>query len=56
LFDVYQGKGIDSGRKSIALGLTLQHYSRTLEDNEVDSLIQRVVDAIEQELGGTLRE
>ncbi len=56
LFDVYQGKGIDSGRKSLALGLTLQHYSRTLEDKEVDGLIHRVVDAIEQKLGGTLRE
>ncbi len=56
LFDVYQGKGIDSGRKSLALGLTLQHYSRTLEDREVDELIHRVVDAIEQKLGGTLRE
>ncbi len=56
LFDVYQGKGIDSGRKSLALGLTLQHYSRTLEDGEVDDLIHRVVDAIEQKLGGTLRD
>lgn len=56
LFDVYQGKGIDPGRKSLALGLTLQHYSRTLEDKEIDGLIHRVVDAIEQKLGGTLRE
>jgi len=56
LFDVYQGKGIDPGRKSLALGLTLQHYSRTLEDKEVDDLIHRVVDAIEQKLGGTLRD
>ncbi len=56
LFDVYQGKGIDPGRKSLALGLTLQHYSRTLEDREVDDLIHRVVDAIEQRLGGTLRD
>ncbi len=56
LFDVYQGKGIDSGRKSLALGLTLQHYSRTLEDEEIDTLVHRVVDAIEQKLGGTLRE
>ena len=56
LFDTYQGKGVDSGRKSLALGLTLQHYSRTLEDEEVDSLIQRVVDAVARNLGGTLRE
>ncbi len=56
LFDVYQGKGVDSSRKSLAFGLTLQHYSRTLEDKEVDGLIHRVVDAIEHKLGGTLRE
>ncbi len=56
LFDTYQGKGVDSGRKSLALGLTLQHYSRTLEDEEVDALVRRIVEAVERDLGGTLRE
>ncbi len=56
LFDVYQGKGIDSGRKSLAFGLTLQHYSRTLEDREIDALLHDMVGEIERKFGGVLRE
>ncbi len=56
LFDVYVGEGIDSGRKSLALGLTLQDLSRTLTDSEVDSEIHNVVSALSAELGATLRE
>jgi len=56
LFDVYVGEGIDSGRKSLALGLTLQDLSRTLTDNEVDTEISKVVSALCAELGATLRE
>ncbi len=56
LFDVYVGEGIDSGRKSLALGLTLQDLSRTLTDSEVDSEIRNVVSALGAEFGATLRE
>jgi len=56
LFDVYVGEGIDSGRKSLALGLTLQDLSRTLTDSEVDCEIHNVVSALSAELGATLRE
>ena len=56
LFDVYVGEGIDSGRKSLALGLTLQDLSRTLTDSEVDNEINKVVSALGTELGATLRE
>jgi len=55
LFDVYRGEGIDSGKKSLALGLTLQDASRTLTDEEVDGLVRRVVESLNQDLGGTLR-
>jgi phenylalanyl-tRNA synthetase beta chain len=55
LFDEYRGKGIDSGRKSLALGLTLQDSSRTLKEYEVDALIARVVAVLESELGARLR-
>ena len=55
MFDVYRGKGIDSGRKSLALGLTLQAPSRTLTDQEVDEIIQDIVTSLNNELGGTLR-
>ena len=56
LFDVYEGEGIDSGRKSLGLGLTLQHLSRTLTDTDVDSEIQNVVSELNDKLGATLRE
>jgi phenylalanyl-tRNA synthetase beta chain len=55
LFDVYVGKGIDSGRKSLALGLTLQDNSRTLTDEEVEGFIAKVVSGLETRLGATLR-
>jgi phenylalanyl-tRNA synthetase beta chain len=56
LFDVYEGEHIDSGRKSLALGLTLQERSRTLTDEEVDAAIEKVVNTLGEKLGATLRE
>jgi len=56
LFDVYQGKGVDSGRKSVALGLTLQEFSRTLMDSEIDGVVVRVLSSLNENLGATLRE
>ncbi len=56
LFDLYAGERIDSGRKSLALGLTLQAQSRTLTDEEVDTAIEQVVNSLVCELGATLRE
>ena len=55
LFDVYQGKGIDPNRKSIALGLTFRHASRTLTDEEVKRSMDLIVDALEGNLGASLR-
>ncbi|MCL6415476.1 phenylalanine--tRNA ligase subunit beta [Aestuariirhabdus sp. Z084] len=55
LFDVYQGKGIDPHRKSLALGLTLQHPSRTLTDDEVNEIFTKVVSALEERFNATLR-
>ncbi len=56
LFDVYQGEHIDSGRKSLALGLTLQAQSRTLTDEDVDAAVKKVVNTLGTKLGATLRE
>lgn len=56
LFDVYRGAGIESGRKSVALGLILQDEGRTLTDTEVDQAITAVRDALESGLGATFRE
>jgi phenylalanyl-tRNA synthetase beta chain len=55
-FDVYRGEGVDAGRKSLAMGLILQADSRTLTDEEVEGLIQRVVEHIGARLGAELRK
>lgn len=56
LFDVYRGEGIESGRKSLALGLTFQESSRTLKDDEVDGLITSILEKLNQKLQATLRD
>jgi phenylalanyl-tRNA synthetase beta chain len=55
LFDVYTGKGIDPTRKSLALGLTYQHPSRTLTDLEISGSIDRVVASLYDQFGASLR-
>lgn len=55
VFDVYQGPGVDSGRKSIGIGLILQDASRTLNDQETDEMIERIIRRLGQELGATIR-
>jgi phenylalanyl-tRNA synthetase beta chain len=56
LFDLYRGKGIDSGEKSLALGLILQDSSRTLTDTEVDGVVEQVLASLNNKFGATLRE
>lgn len=56
LFDVYQGKGIDPQRKSLAVGLTWQHPSRTLNDDEVNAIMQSILSSLEQRFNATLRK
>lgn len=55
LFDVYQGKGVEEQRKSVALGLTWQHASRTLNDEEINSLVDQIVSAAQEQFEASLR-
>ena len=55
LFDVYHGEGIDSNKKSVAVGLTLQDHSRTLTDTDINALIDAAVSALEKDLGARRR-
>lgn len=55
IFDVYQGKGISPGLKSIALALVLQHPTRTLVDDEVTALMERIITTLKGNLGAELR-
>jgi len=56
LFDVYRGQGIDSGKKSLALGLIFQTLSSTLTDDEVEQAVRRVLAQLRERVGGTLRD
>ena len=56
IFDVYQGDNIGTSSRSIALGLTLQHASRTLTDDDVNGLMDRVIGLLKQQVSATLRE
>ena len=55
LFDVYQGKGVESGCKSLAMGLILQEQSRTLTDSEVDAAIAAVTTTLQHEHDAAIR-
>jgi phenylalanyl-tRNA synthetase beta chain len=55
VFDVYRGKGIEPGRKSIALGLILQETSRTLTDREADAVIAAVIERVQGDLRAGIR-
>ena len=55
LFDRYVGKGVETGCKSLAMGLILQEESRTLTDREVDASVAEVVAALRAEHGAELR-
>lgn len=55
-FDVYRGPGIDSGVKSVALGLILQDSSRTLTDADADAAMARAVAELSGRHGATLRK
>ena len=56
LFDEYRGEGIDSGRKSLAMGLTLQDSSRTLKEEEIELLMGEIVAGLGSRLGAQLRK
>lgn len=56
IFDIYQGENLGKGSKSVALGLILQDFSRTLNDEEVESVMAGILAALQKNLGATLRE
>lgn len=55
VFDRYAGKGLETGVKSLAMGLILQDVSRTLTDSDVDQAVQAALAALERDCGARLR-
>jgi len=55
VFDVYEGKGIEDGKKSIAIAVTLQPRDKTMTDEEIDAIAAKVTAEVSKKTGGVLR-
>jgi phenylalanyl-tRNA synthetase beta chain len=55
VFDVYEGQGIDPGKKSIAIAVTLQPREKTMTDQEIDAVAAKIVAEVGKRTGGILR-
>jgi phenylalanyl-tRNA synthetase beta chain len=55
VFDVYEGTGIEPGRKSVAIAVTIQPADKTMTDAEIDALAQKIVAEVGKRTGGVLR-
>jgi phenylalanyl-tRNA synthetase beta chain len=56
VFDIYDGDNIETGSKSVGLGLILQETSRTLTDADVDKIMHTVIDRLGRDFNATIRE
>ena len=55
LFDIYRGTGVPEGKKSLAFSLILRADDRTLTDTDSEGVISKVLSAVQDKLGATLR-
>lgn len=55
VFDVYEGKGVPDGQKSVAIAVTLQPKDKTLADTDLEAVSQRIIEAVAKKTGGVLR-
>lgn len=55
IFDIYTGKGVEDGKKSVAVEVMLQPKDRTLTDSDIEGLSKKIIDAVVQKAGATLR-
>ncbi len=56
VFDIYRGKGVEEGSKSVALSLFIQDFSQTLTDSEIDAIFNRVLESLTDTIGAKLRD
>ena len=55
VFDIYTGKGVEDGKKSVAIQVTLQPKDRTLTDSEIEGISKKIVEAVTSKTGASLR-
>ncbi len=56
VFDIYRGKGVEEGSKSVALSLILQDFSQTLTDSEIDAIFSRLLETLTTKISAKLRD
>ena len=56
LFDVYRGKGVEEDKKSLALSVTLQPFTATMTEEEIDAVAEKIIANVAKQTGGSLRE
>ena len=55
IFDIYKGKGVEDGKKSVAINVIIQPKDKTLSDAEIDSISKKIVEAVTSKCGAALR-
>ena len=55
LFDVYEGKNLPAGKKSYAISLILQDDAKTMQDKQIDAIMQKIIRNLETQVGAQLR-
>ena len=55
VFDVYQGQGVEDGKKSVAINVTIQPAEKTLTDEEIEALAAKIIDNAAKKSGAVLR-
>ena len=55
VFDLYEGKGIDPGKKSLAIAVTMQPREKTMTDEEIEAIAAKIVAEVSKKTGGVLR-
>jgi len=56
IFDIYRGKSVEDGSKSVALSLNLQNNTQTLTDSEIDAILNRVLETLNKKISAKLRD
>ena len=55
LFDVYEGKNLEPGKKSYAISVILQDDNKTMQDKQIDAIMAKIIKSLERETGAKLR-
>jgi phenylalanyl-tRNA synthetase beta chain len=55
LFDVYQGKNLEAGKKSYAISITLQDDEKTLQDKQIEAVMSKIITNLQKQLNAQLR-